>query len=77
MQNQLLTMMMTQLQQRNPQMFQMINQLRQNNGNPMELLKQVTNKYTPEQMNNLFNKAQQFGIPADIINNLKNDINIK
>jgi len=43
----------------------------------MELLKQVTSKYTPEQMNNLFNKAQQFGIPANVINNLKNDINIK
>lgn len=58
-------------------MFNTINQLRQNNGNPMELFKQITNKYTPEQMNSLFNKAQQFGVPNDVINNLKKDINIK
>lgn len=43
----------------------------------MNLFKQVTSKYTPEQMNNLFNKAQQMGIPQEYINNLKNDINIK
>ena len=58
-------------------MFQMVNQLRQNNGNPMDLLKQVTNKYTPEQMNNLFSRAQQMGVPQEQINNLKKDINIK
>ena len=58
-------------------MFQVVNQIRQNNGNPAELFKQITSKYTPEQMNRLFNKAQQFGVPNDIINNLKNDINIK
>lgn len=43
----------------------------------MELLKQVTNKYTPEQMNNLFNKAQQFGVPQNILNQLKEDVNAK
>lgn len=58
-------------------MFQAVNQLRQNNGNPIELFKQVTNKYSPEQMNNLFNRAKQMGVPENILNNLKNDINIK
>ena len=77
MQNQLLMMMMNQLQQRNPQMFNTINQLRQNNGDPMRLFKQITNKYTPEQMNSLFNKAKQMGIPTEVIDNLKNNINTK
>ena len=58
-------------------MFQVVNQIRQNNGNPAELFKQITNKYTPEQMNNLFNRAKQMGVPQEYINNLKNDINIK
>lgn len=58
-------------------MFNTINQLRQNNGNPMELFKQITNKYTPEQMNSLFNKAQQFGVPQNILNQLKEDVNAK
>ena len=43
----------------------------------MALFKQITNGYSPEQMNNLFNRAQQFGIPTDVINNLKNSINTK
>lgn len=58
-------------------MFQVVNQLRQNNGDPTKLFKEITNKYTPEQMNNLFNRAQQMGVPADVINNLKKDINTK
>lgn len=43
----------------------------------MELFKQVTNKYSPEQMNSLFNRAKQMGVPNEVINNLKNGINIK
>jgi len=58
-------------------MFQTVNQLKQNNGDPRELLKQVTNGYSDEQMNNLFDKAQQFGVPNEVINNLKKDINTK
>ena len=58
-------------------MFQVVNQLRQNNGNPMDLFKQVTNKYSPEQINSLFNRAKQMGVPENVLNNLKNDINTK
>lgn len=68
---------MNQLQQRNPQMFQVLNQIRTNNGNPMQLFKQITGKYTPEQMNNLFSKAQQMGVPKEVLDNLKKDINTK
>jgi len=57
-------------------MFQMLEKAQQNKSNPMELFKQVTSKYTPEQMNNLMNVAKQYGVPDDIINQI-NGINAK
>ena len=61
MQNPLIQMMMNQLQARS------------NGGNPMELFKKVTNGYSSEQMNNLFTKAKQFGVPEDVIEQLQNN----
>jgi hypothetical protein len=52
--------------------FQFLEQARQNQSNPEEIFKQVTNKYTPEQMNALFDRAKQFGIGDDVIQKLKN-----
>jgi hypothetical protein len=43
----------------------------------MELLKQVTKNYTPEQRNNLFAKAKQFGIPEDVLSKAQNEIDTK
>lgn len=57
---------------KNPQMYKEIEQLRQNNGNPMELLKQITNKYTPEQMEQLYTNAKRFGVPDEVINQVQN-----
>ena len=71
MPNQLINMMMNQLKSKNPQAFQFLEQARQNRNNPQELFKQITNGYTPEQMNMLFDKAKQFGIDENIINQLK------
>lgn len=69
---------MTQLKVKSPQAFQVINQARNNGNNPMDLFKQVTNGYTPEQMNNLFAKAKQLGVPDNLINQLQNNgINTK
>lgn len=48
-------------------MFQQINQLRQSNGNPMDLLKQTTRNYTPEQMNNFINQARQMGFNEELL----------
>ena len=73
---QIMNLLMTQLKMRNPQMFQMLEKAQQNKSNPMELFKQVTSKYTPEQMNNLINVAKQYGVPDDIINQI-NGINAK
>lgn len=52
-------------------MFNMIDQARKNNNNPEELFKEVTKNYKPEQMEQIFNKAKQFGISDDIISKLK------
>ena len=49
-------------------MYQQINYLRQSNGDPMELLKQTTKNYTPEQMNNFINQARQMGFNEDLLN---------
>ena len=56
---------------RNPQMFQFLEQARKNNSNPQEIFKEITKNYKPEQMNNIFKQAKQFGISDDVINQLK------
>lgn len=59
-------------------MFQVVNQARNSNGNPMDFFKQVTNGYSPEQMNNLFARAKQMGVPDDVLQQLQNNgINTK
>ena len=58
-------------------MFQMVEQARQNQNNPMEMFKQVTNKYSPEQMNNFYQQAEKIGFSPDLINQVKNGINTK
>lgn len=58
-------------------MFQVVEQAQKNQNNPLELLKQVTKNYTPEQMNGLFEKARQFGVSDDILKQAQNEIEIK
>ena len=67
--------LLNQLKIRNPQMFQIIEQASQNQSNPMDLLKQVTGNYTPEQMKNFYNVAQYMGCPNDILNQIQNQLN--
>lgn len=59
---------------RNPQKFNQIEQLRKNNGNPIELLKQITNGYDDKQLNELWQKAKQFGIPDKTIQQAQQEI---
>lgn len=60
-------------------MFRVVEQARNNNSNPIDLFKQVTSGYSPEQMNNLFNRAKQIGVPDDVLQQLQNnnDVNTK
>ena len=62
---------------KNPQVFQMVEQARKNNGNPLDMFKQITNNYKPEQLNMLFDRAKQMGVPEEYINQVKNGINAK
>ena len=54
---------------RNPQAIKQIEELKKNNGNPSELIKQITGKYTPEQMQKFRQFASGFGISEDQLNN--------
>ena len=72
-----MTMLMNQLKMKNPQMFQVLNNAMKNGGNPMEMFKQMTSNYTPEQMNNLMTQAKNMGFPDDILNEVQNGINTK
>lgn len=58
-------------------MFQMLEQTKKNNNNPMDLLKQVTQNYTPEQVNGLFERAKKFGISDDILEQAQKEIGQK
>ena len=71
MQNQVMMILMNQLKAKNPQMFQMVEQARQNQNNPVEIFKQVTRNYTPQQMDNFFNQAKNMGFSDDLINQIK------
>lgn len=62
------------MKMKNPQMFQMVEQARRSNGNPIELFKQVTNGYSPERLDGIFNRAKQMGVPEEYINQLKSGI---
>ena len=52
-------------------MFQMYQQARQTNSNPADLFKQITKNYTPEQKEQLFNAAKQYGIPEEVIQQVR------
>lgn len=56
---------------RNPQAFQIIQQAQKNKSNPEEMFKEMTKNYKPEQIQQIFDKAKQFGISEDVISKLK------
>lgn len=56
----------------NPQMYQQLNQLQRNNANPQYLLKQVIEKVTPQQMQNVLFQAKQLGVPDTILAQIQN-----
>lgn len=74
--NQVMQMLTNNLQQRlrssNPQMFSAYEQMRKSNGNPMDFFKQVTNSYTPEQMQSFMGFAKQMGIPDNVLSQIQN-----
>lgn len=71
MQSQMMNMLLMQLKSRNPQMYQVIEKAQQSNGNPIELFKQITKDYSPEQMGKLMSTAKQYGIPDNVLNQIQ------
>ena len=55
---------------KNPQVFHQYEEIRKSNGNPQELLRQATSKYTPEQMKQFQQFANRFGITNEQLNEL-------
>lgn len=53
---------------KNPQLFQQYENLKRNNGNPQEFLKNITGKYTPEQMKQFQSFVNKFGITNEQLN---------
>ena len=54
-------------------MFQIVEQAQKNNADPMELFKQVTNGYSPEQMQNLMSQARNMGFPEEVLKQIQNN----
>ena len=58
-------------------MYQFLEQARKNNSDPMDMFRQITSNYKPEQLNSLFDRAKQLGVPEEYINQVKDGINTK
>lgn len=54
---------------RNPQALQQFQNLQKNQNNPQELLKEMTSKYTPEQLQKFREYAKGFGFTDEQLNN--------
>ena len=67
-------MLANQLKAKNPQMFNFVEQAIQNKNNPMEIMKNITKNYTPEQIDVLIEKASKMGIPEEVLEQVKQGI---
>lgn len=63
---------MSQLQPKNPQMFQMINQAINSGTNPQDFMKQMMSGANPEQIQSVLTQAKQFGVPDDVLKQVQN-----
>jgi len=50
---------------KNPQTYQQLQNLIKNQNNPQDLLNQLTNNYTPEQMQNFIKFANGYGVTSE------------
>ena len=63
--------LMNQLQQTNPQMYNLVIQAYQRNANPNDLINQILSNYSPEQKEEFFKQAKQYGISDNVLNQFK------
>lgn len=70
--NMIMQMLMSQLQNKNPQGYQFINTAMQNGGDPNAILKQMLGNATPEQKQTLITQCKNYGVPNDILVKIQN-----
>ena len=61
-----------ELQQKSPKGFQEISQMMKNNIDPRNILQQYFGQATPEQKENIFKIAKQWGCPDSILAQIQN-----
>lgn len=64
----LMNQLQTQLKAKNPQVFQQFQNLQKNQNNPQEILNNMMNGYTPEQLQSFKKFANGFGISDEQLN---------
>lgn len=72
MQNPIMSMLMNQLQGRNPQSYNMVSQMMRNGVNPQNMLKQMMGNVNPTQMQQVLTQAKSFGVPDNILSQIQN-----
>lgn len=70
--NPMMNMMLTMLQTKNPQGFQMVNKMMQSGGNPQDLLKQIVGKADNNQIQQVLQQAKGMGVPENILSQIQN-----
>lgn len=69
--NPLIQSLMGQLQSKSPQGYQFANQLMRNGGNVDPIVKQLLNRVTPEQKQQILNIAKKYGVPDVYLSKLQ------
>lgn len=70
--NPIISVLMQRLQGSNPQGYQLVNNMMRNGNNPNDMLKQVLDKATPEQRQQVLNTAKSYGCPTDVLSKIQN-----
>lgn len=63
---------MAQMQQRNPQMFKTMQQMLNSGNDPKQMIKELKQNASPEQMQNVLQQAKQYGVPENILAEVQN-----
>lgn len=70
--NIVMQMLMSRLQNKNPQAYQFVNQAMNNGGNPNAVLNQMMKNCTPEQKQQLIQQAKNYGVPESALKQIQN-----
>ena len=68
----LMQMLLSKLQAKNPQAYNLIAEAKNNGTNPMNMLQQVMKGSTPEQKEALIKQGEQYGVPKNILSQIQN-----